>query len=450
MRTRVAPNIENTLELIQPLPLMHSRKAAIIAKQSLGCHRIHVPSNQGGRLEIGLGATSKPASIADWRDDVSLKVMDPQGVFHRLDDPMQPLRLDVTTGALGTGNYYVYVHAPASHYQLYALLADTGQARNPDGTPFIPWNFWFFPYSSAEPNETAWAGAMKPLEKYEEAFGRTGAVLWERENHSDLHGSRDAWEGHCDDAAPASVLYEPPPAEGLTYNGVHFTCEELKLLAAEVAGQYKEPGKDWLINESKSRGGPYQDRKPSDAPADFGSIPGAGLAELLNFLRAQLRDAGRPVVMDLRDRGGVTPHSVWNHAVFRYRTELWQPDALDPTLMEGKTTLYANNDTLPPDLSCSGFPADVDGNTNVNLKEDVEQRHLRYRVRFNRYGGIDRDSPDQLWRNVTTDAGVDVSAPRLAVTFTLGDARHPETPSGGNPRVLRGDVAKLLKERPQP
>lgn len=449
MPTPVAPNIANTIDLIQPLALMRTRKAAIIAKRSLGCHRIHVPSTQGGRLVIGLGATSKPASVTDWRDDVSLKVMDPKGVLHRLDDPMQPLRLDVTTGVRGTGDYYVYVHAPAEHYQLYALLVDIGQARNPDGTPFIPWNFWFFPYSSAEPDRTAWAGTMKPLEKYEEAFGRTGAVLWELENHSDLHGSRDDWEGHCDDAAPASVLYEPPPAEGLEYNGVHFTCEELKLLAAEVAGQYKKAGENWLINGSKTRDGPYQERKPSDAPADFGSIPGEGLAELLNLLRTQLRDAGRPVVMDLRDQEGDAPQSVWNHAVFRYHTELWQPDALDPTLVEGKTTLYANNDGLPPDLSSSGFPGDVDGNSNVHLQSSAVQRRLRYRVRFNRYGGIDRDSPDQLWKSVTTDAGVDVYAPRLAVTFTLGNARHPQTPSGGNPRVLREDVAKLLKERTQ-
>ena len=461
MSTIVAPNMLNRLEVVKPLRLMPSRGAAITVKQSWGIHRVQVPSNLGGTLVIGLGIDdlAPPPGTPQWRDGIDFKVMDPKGRIHAMEDPFKPLRLEIPAGHRGNGVFFIYMNAPSGRYQLYARFVDIGQARNPDGTPFIPWNFWFFPYSTKTvdgPDVTAWASShFKPLEKYEKAFGVTGAVEWERRFHSDLHDSRLRWEGHCDDAAPASVLFEPPPVEGLTHNGVHFSCEELKLLAAEVTAQHKTSSAKWILNGKATKVGPFHERKPSDAPEEFGTAPKEGLAELLKALRLQLRDAGEALVMDLRDATGSKFDEVWNHAVFRYETSLWQPDAHDPTLIEGQTILYANEDAIDTDkMTCRGFPAEVHGTGQaaaVRLTSDKTWRTLRYRIRFNPFGGVDRDSRDQRWRSVVSPTGEKVHAPRYAATFKElpRDVRHTPTPDGGNPHVLREHILELLPLRRQ-
>ncbi|MEM7160520.1 MAG: hypothetical protein AAF799_47225 [Myxococcota bacterium] len=462
MSTIVAPNMLNSLEVVKPLRLMPSRRSAITVKQSFGIHRVQVPSNLGGTLVIGLGIDDlvPPPGTKDWRDGIDFKVMDPHGFIHAMKDPLQPLRLEIPAGRRGNGLFFVYMNAPSGKYQLYARFVDVGQARNPDGTPFIPWNFWFFPYSrttEAGPDATAWASAQfRPLEKYEKAFGVTGAVEWERRFHSDLHKSRKHWAGHCDDAAPASVLFAPPPSEGLTHNGVHFSCEELKLLAAEVTAQHKISFAKWIMNKEVTTVGRFHERKPSDAPEEFGTAPEEGIAELLEALRQQFEGIGDALIMDLRDATGNEFDEVWNHAVFRYETSLWQSNVHEPDLVEGQTILYANADALDIDnMTCRGFPAEVHGTgrtATVSLTSDKTWRVLRYRIRYNRFGGIDRDSPDQLWRSVVSPSGEKVHVPRYAATFNglPHDVRHAPRPDGGNPHVLREHILELLPLRRQP
>lgn len=76
----------------------------------------------------------------------------------------------------GDGIYTSYVSAPSGAYSIYATFDEIGFSRGKDGTPLMPWNFWYFPYSHAADGSLWREKAVQPLAKYEAAFGKSEAM----------------------------------------------------------------------------------------------------------------------------------------------------------------------------------------------------------------------------------------------------------------------------------
>jgi hypothetical protein len=442
MTNVVAPNILNPFSVMHDLPLMESRKHAQLSLNGVGVHRIFVPSDLGGRLVVGFGKEPDPKGNA-------MVVFDTQGQPHEPNGRGE-VQFDIPKGKRGDGVCLANVQAPSKQYSIYALFDETGFAREKDGSPLIPWNFWFWPFAESQRESSAWGSStLRPLQKYEKAFKVEGVLDLEKQIHNDPDGTKQDWEGHCDIAAPATIMFNAPPDEGLTHRGVHFTCEELKLFAIEFFGRYGSVDNVWRLPGTGARGryGEFQEFKPNHNPTRFGTK----IAKFLDRLRENVRELGHALMMDLRDSGGSAPHQVWNHAAYRYATRFWQVDGTDLNLTEGSTMLYANADTIPKDGSSSGRPADVvftdDGPVPVPNDSGRKQQY-RFRVRFTKSGEYESNSSDNRWFSAI-EAGTKVYPPRYANVvmqpYPVDPPRLPE----GNVRIERADVLKLLSLRPR-
>jgi hypothetical protein len=282
----------------------------------------------------------------------------------------------------------------------------------------IPWNFWYYPFADSEKELTAWGSkVLQPIQKYEKAFGRDNVMKWELAFHADPTKTRKDWEGHCHLAAPASILFVRPPDDGREVRGQKFTCEELKYFATEFVGRFGLAERPWQLPSPhpKARTGKFVERKPSEAPKEFGQRD--VLIDMLLEIRKALRLNGRAVVMDLRHNKGIEHTQVWNQAIFAYQTTYAQPDVSDLTLIDGITTLFANEDAINPDGTGKGVPADVWSDTNghvfYDFKAHRESKH-RYTLRFSHSGGIETESSDNAWTYAKHD-GTDTFAPRHIV-----------------------------------
>lgn len=274
-------------------------------------------------------------------------------------------------------------------------------------------------------------------------------LAWEKAHHGDPTKSRPEWQGHCHLAAPASVMFVNPPAEGLEYNGVEFLAEELKFYAAEFVGRFGRftPVYELPTDGSGARKGELHEMKPSQKQELFGTDPHA-LLGLLGVVRRELGVSGNALVVDFRDMSGLDHAEVWNQAVYRYVTRYWQPDVSDPTLTDGSCALFSNADRYTGTVT-SGLPAHTElehGETVV--KHDVEHEVCRneFTVRFTASGTHDASAPENRWK-ATLRRGVDTFAPRYALRIERPAKKVVE--AHGNPRIDPKHVLELLRLRPE-
>jgi hypothetical protein len=453
----VAPNRLNTLGFpLLKLRLLKSKDDALVLELPIGAFEVYVPSNHGGELTIGFGKERLDP-------EHTLVVDKPDGTRVQMAKG-QRVEIDIAPGQRGDGIFRVYVHAPSGAFSIYARFEEVGFAREKNGRPLVPWNFWFFPYSHAD-DGNAWAGKIvQPLERYAEAFGTTAATAWELEHHGDPTKTRKHWEGHCHDAAGASILFVAPPDDGIEHNGVKFRCEELKFYATEFFGQFGEITRKWALPGTSDSDihGPYIERQPHDFPELFGRKQALG--DFVTHLRAWIRDLGQAVRMDLRDENGDDYTARWNHAVYRYRIAYWQADIDDLGLVTADLLLSANGDFLPGDGSSSGLPAYIyvkkDGTRFPFPNGSGRDHRIEFVMRFDADGVMDPLSADNRWtsmrRTTLPDPAVDkredekfssesfaprslsiVSAPRAASNIN----------SGGNPHIERTAVLAMLQIR---
>ncbi len=438
----VGPNIMNTIDVARRLPLVRSRSDAKHFTESPGFHALFLPTNLGGRLRIGFADTKQDAKKK------RLGVVDPHGNVHTRDESGE-VRIDIEVLRRGNGLFQIAVYDETQDYRLYAMFEESGTARQADKKPLIPWNFWYFPFAASRKDESAWGGTeLQPLQKYERAFKETGVLAWEKAHHGDPTKSRPEWQGHCHLAAPASVMFVNPPAEGLEYNGVEFLAEELKFYAAEFVGRFGRFEKVYeLPTKDGHRGGVLQEKKPSESPEVFGAARD-GIVELLRMLRRELQVKGRALIMDLRDATGLDPTEVWNHAVYRYVTRYWQPDVADPTLTDGSCAVFANGDFYSGIVS-SGMPARTttrDGEAVIDHLESHEKRVSEFTVRFTADGEHDANAAENRWK-ATRSPIADTFAPRFAVA--VSKPANSVVEPFGNPRIDPKHVLELLQLRPE-
>lgn len=434
----LAANMVNTVDPAFVLRLTRPGTAARQFKSEWGIHWVYLPSDHGGQLTIGFGT-------AFANDDAKLKVNDPSGKalgFGKApkppDDRGDPVSVAIPPGKRGSGWFTVIVHAPAGKYSLFAHFHERGVAREKDGSPLIPWNFWFFPFSNKDPEKTAYASEkLRPLHKYQKAFKRKGVVKWEKENHGDPDGKRESWEGHCDAASYASVIFQAPPKDGLTHNGVDFSCEELKLLATELASMHAEVGPGWA--PFGQQGAPPVEQKPSAAPSDFGKP--ALLLDFLNILREEIRDLGHAPLVDLRDVEGKDPTQIWNHAVFCYHIDYTQAPGTDLSIADGILKLTGNNDFFD-DGKPTGLPASPHAN-DVIPNKTAKQEIITFTVEFNDEGRFNEASSNNLWHKAISGKG-EVHAPRHIAPLKKFD---PTRFGDGNPLIFLEDILEILTLR---
>lgn len=437
----IGPNFLNTSDVSFRLPLMKQKEDAVHFTFGYGFHSVFVPSNLGGRLRIGFGGPEFESKKKE------IGVVDPHAVLHRRDESGE-VRIDIEPRMRKSGLFSIAVSDEDKDYHLYALFEESGTARQADGSPLIPWNFWYFPFGDSTKEKSAWAGTvLQPLQKYERAFGKTGVLDWEIEHHADPRKVRDEWEGHCHLAAPASVMFFEPKADGVEINGETFLAEEIKLLGAEFVGRFGVVTDLYDLPETAFRRGPLHEKKPSDDPEAFGT-DSWGLVTLLETMRMEIGIKGNALIMDLRDETGANHKEVWNHAVYRYVTRYWQPDVSDPTLVDGACTLFANAD-IYTGAESSGRPATTtikDGETVVEHGVDSTSRRNEFTLRFASTGLHDTSAPENRWTS-TRRAHVETFAPRYA--------KRIEKPSkkvvlqAGNPLIHPEHVLALLKLRPE-
>jgi len=331
-----------------------------------------------------------------------------------------------------------------------------GFARGDHFMPLVPWNFWYYPFSASLPDKTAYASPyVDPLGKYEQAFGVAGALAWEEQHHGDPEGTLPGWAGHCHSAAPASILFERPPEDGVEHNGVKFTCEELKFLAAEFYGNYGLTLLTWHLpgKGTPPRGGFFHEHKPSKNPKRFAKAE--VLIGFLDAMRTWIRDEGKALSMDLRDDRGEDHAAVWTQAVYGYIMRYWQPRASDLRVVEAEMELFANQDRWAHGDD-SGMPASLtstdDGKIVPVPTTTGREQLLRFRLRFLASGQMEKTARDNLWRSATAlpnrqlKTETDTFAPRFAhVVEKPWPLPHPE--ATGNPKIERAHVLKLLRLR---
>lgn len=429
----LAPNIVNTLASSVLLPLVFDREEAVTFERTLGGFKIFVPSTQGGWLEVGFHRHHAPSHGA------RLVVFGPDGTEPVSASPgvgMVRIRVDPKTRTDGV--YRAVVHAPTGTFAIYATYTEAARAK------VTPWNFWYFPYrQDFEPDSSVFnIDLWDPLTKYEAAFGVEGVLQWELEHHSQFaRPDCDGWEGHCHLAAIASVIFEEPKA--VEHNGVTFTTEEVKFLAAEVSGRIADfdAAEMWAVSPEFNKDGADEGVKPSDAPERFGGE----ICGLLWALHKNIARDGQCLVVDMRDPNGSVPEAVWNHAVYAYRTWYAQRDLVDLNIVEGQTTLFANRDDFNPDGSSTGLPTD-----------DPLTRELHYRVRFSADGTLRNDSDfdagfarlDAVWAPSVT--GERTFVPRYAAPLEEVGRPSGASPAASeyeNPGVKLEHVLELVKLR---
>lgn len=492
----VAPNLTNTLALIERLPLLDKPANAITYSTPTLMFVVYIPSKMGGVLQVGCTKAGAKV-VVETMDGNSIANLD-----GRLIAPAQMFECPIRPGQYQW--FTVLVGNVSGSYGMWAKFFEIGIAREADSDtsdPLIPWNFWYFPnanktseterllkeyrkayrkarledrdalrkaYREAyrEPHRlacdrTAWAGqALQPCQKYEKAFGVTDVLKWEKLNHDNADGNAGLWWGHCHNAAPASMIFKTPPADGKTFNNVAFLCEELKFFATEYFGNYgQEENTSWGLPEKIgkdgkpiSRSGPFQENKPSDDPSSdaskgFGSLIG----DFHRFLQEWLLFERRPLLMDLRDAYGGDHSAVWNQAIYRYVAQMWETPGSnnwkDITLY---TTLNANQDWFKPDSS--GLPATAvksrlgggrDAAPDSAIRRD---EWLSYRLIFKDDGTVDSKNPKNRWYSVKSKEGTDLHAPRF-IFVPKKPATSPAQNGDGNPEIKSSNVFKLLELR---
>ena len=195
--------------------------------------KIWVPSRFGGLLQVGCKQVGSKIKLTHSGADVK----DITGKTPTIDSLVNA---EIPSGQFGW--FTAAVSANSGVLDMWARFFENGLSREELTRMQIhssPGISGYFPFSDGAREKTAWGSkTLQPCQKYERAFDETGVLDWEQAHHRDFQAQD--WEGHCHNAVFASIYFAPPPDDGIpAKHEVWFTCEELKFLAAEFAGQMK-------------------------------------------------------------------------------------------------------------------------------------------------------------------------------------------------------------------
>jgi hypothetical protein len=431
------------------------------------------------------------------------------------------LRYPIPNGAEHVGEYNLMIDVPEA--EASATLVQVGVSRegpNESDRPFAPWNFWYWPTkrsgdfelpfeeSKAEKEERKryeaevgvdpnyWTTrARKVLLEYGRLVKHTdpdAIVRWEVDYHQSP--AKQGWEGHCDFAAIASILFEPP--EGKVSPGLSFRSSDMELLAAEFAGQYANPSQqvdifrldenpiaanvgilDLLSPEGHCNRHELTEAVKAIAPADTKAGPagqklmvdkfmaqfeakyagngdkvkaefGRRGAALFSALQGALRGRWSACVGDFRSANREDgPEPVWNHALFMYEAEFVESAPTnDDKRYDIQCRLICNIDTPPEDSD--GVPARLVGKKLVTIPGKHVPYEHRYRLSLDATGDVMLEK-QPVWLQCRGPGDVALRAPRY-LKQVVGPKKSPSGTGNayGNANVTWDVISKgLLKLR---
>jgi len=391
--------------------------------------------------------------------------------------------------AQGPGWHYAQLVNSDANVTIW--LYEQGFAREAgehDADPIIPWNFYFWSSSRlmAAGNETPVAflasddvrnmSGYSPFEKFDEEFELdTQSFDWEadpqHDSHNDLGRNEPnpiTWQGHCNWMGAASIVLQTPVGIQGPQHNVDFDAEELKLFAAEYAGNHTQDTKVWELSD-------HADVMPGNASSVIHLLPalvvhdplapqwkcdraaqdrlllGPVAAGFFTTLRDQLAHNGHPLLLDMRatyqDGEALRTKSdeVWNQASFYY--EAWYSEHGDASDRDADTrqaqdlavsiTLHANADG---ELPTTDPPADVVNDNIVMDPGHSWNRTYVLRLQFTNNGNVDPNDASNTWDECKS-GDADCFLPRYLARIddVLGEAIE----GGANPFVTPGRIATL-------
>ncbi|MGH9664369.1 MAG: hypothetical protein ACRD9L_08110, partial [Bryobacteraceae bacterium] len=290
------------------------------------------------------------------------------------------------------------------------------------------------------------------MERYGKAFGKSPTQCRAAEKAD--HGSPAVgagWEGHCHNAAPASMLFEPPTPQ--SYNGQSFTQEEMQHLAAEFFGNFGQFGPDWWELKRSSKpgrwylpgyfkpGGPKtrdafvaalkSEYPEATAQTTADSYVGAAggeaafqklVGEYLGQLAAEFYDAlirftrvkKHPLLSNMRSYGGGSgPEEVWNQGYFWYRA--WYRENGDTHDEKDIVILCQTRANL--DTYTTGMPATIAGGEVVPTDGKSLVFENEWRIQFDGGGKIVTTDSKNEWRHLKNSSGDELFAPTELLTL---------------------------------
>jgi hypothetical protein len=299
----------------------------------------------------------------------------------------------LATGAAG----YRYCQIPdAAAARVTPRLQEEGASRDGqayDSGPFVPWSFYFWSACRAMPQNAGTpvaflpsahvdnASRYSPFETFDAHFGLgTASFDWESDPAHDTHNDSGldhacpSWVGHCNMMGAAAVVFDTPVDQD------PFDFEELKLFAAEFAGNHTASTNVWALADHEVAQNhparPIRKVVPSNLTPQLNEAAwraeqkrevrealGPAAVQLLAALRQHLGGQGEPLLCDMRaayDAQNVQGSSaeVWNQAVFLYRAYYAEHESATAAhggeVRQGQDLqvaieIYANSDgVLPP------------------------------------------------------------------------------------------------------
>jgi len=269
------------------------------------------------------------------------------------------------------GWHYVKIIDRGSISNISNTFVQTGEAS------YRPWNFWYWPLKKSDDNpQLNLYGEGGALAKYDTLFG-TQARSYEEYWWGGYVNRRtgiewDSGDGHCWGASIASILLPQP--KDIVYHSL--SNDEMEGLVSELADTKA------ICEKIVSDVPPIKPRPGRDEADKFISKIHVGLVAHLLLNENQ---NNRPLQSNLRDFNGNNPNAIWNHAIYKFESNMKESEDGKEEIIEISTILYSNCDFFPP-------PTD-----NTTARIDTYVYKLGYTVE----GEISRDFTDQDWISAT-------------------------------------------------
>jgi hypothetical protein len=415
-----------------------------------GLFRVYAPSADGGTLTL----KTTGGSIAVYGPDGS-PAKDAKG---------QPAASgqEVNFELPGAGWYGVVVTGSKS-YELSSRFRILAQAKDKDGSPLVPWHFYYFPFTDVQ-NQ----GANHPSAKFDGRFPGTGANDWEKTNYwksqIDSQGARgpglaghgitteacDAynayagkqvvkfedcwWWGHCDAASCASTIFTKPQASGnLQPIDIRWALTELSMRGYDIQLKFH------LGGLNGNRGSPSN----KDCPNGSGQAVDKDIGPLHDALVKTIKGDAHVGLMDFRapyKEGEDHSADVWNQACYKIEMEGTQADPDAPGGDEEAAArkisfysiLYANADAFEQ-ASANNDPESNPGTGWL--------RQLTYVIVFDASGNVIFDHPQNSYKRCEwKEASQTLYSPRYLFKI---NGLNPNGSGPGNPKVTMDAVNQI-------
>jgi len=413
-----------------------------------GLFKVYVPTRDGATLEL-----KTTAGVLEITGPNGAAVKDATGKV--VEGGAKELKVTLPDGAFG---WYGVVVRDSASYEVSAKLSISGHAREPNGQPIVPWNFYYFPFKDVQEQ-----GANHPSAKWQKKFGGK-ANDWERASYwkSRIEGGGTGfgghaitkefvaefnkwagsevvnydntwWWGHCDAASVASALFQQPkPTADFTEADLEYFATEIAMCGYAIDLKFFLGG---LNNTNRNHASHTE--KPEDKP---GQALDLDIGPLHESIIDVVKKRGSVALIDMRaewaDGKNQSP-DVWNQATYKFTMEAKQavadtgPETEEATAraLEWKTVLHANADAH----DSKGNPENPAGSGWL--------RECYYVLHFDAAGKTMNDHPKNNFKKCTwAKTGKEYYAPRYIFEIK---GLNQGGGGPGNPQITLGQAQGL-------